>query len=63
MESYWNPSEQKGNGMKDIIIGIDIGGTHLRIGAVDSRGAVSCFEKRLSSEVCGENGSALPWTY
>ncbi len=45
--------------MKDVIIGIDIGGTHLRIGAVDKGGAVRCFEKRLSSEVCGEGGSSL----
>jgi len=44
--------------MKDVIIGIDIGGTHLRIGAVDAAGQVSCFEKRESREVCGEGGSA-----
>jgi allose kinase len=44
--------------MKDVIIGIDIGGTHLRIGAVDTSGAVSCFEKRPSREVCAEGGSA-----
>ena len=44
--------------MKDVIIGIDIGGTHLRIGAVDAVGQVSCFEKRESREVCGEGGSA-----
>lgn len=44
--------------MKDLIIGIDIGGTHLRIGAVDSCGAVYCFEKHQSSEVSAENGSA-----
>ena len=45
--------------MKDVIIGIDIGGTHLRIGAVDRAGQVSSFEKRESREVCGESGSAL----
>ena len=45
--------------MKDVIIGIDIGGTHLRIGAVDRTGQVSCFEKRESRAVCGEAGSAL----
>lgn len=45
--------------MKDVIIGIDIGGTHLRIGAVDARGGVTNFEKRLSNEVCKENDSAL----
>lgn len=44
--------------MKDRIIGIDIGGTHLRIGAVDPAGNVSHFEKRNSREVCGEGGSA-----
>ena len=44
--------------MKDVIIGIDIGGTHLRIGAVDTAGQVSSFEKRESREVCGEGGSA-----
>ncbi len=45
--------------MKDVIIGIDIGGTHLRIGAVDHAGQVACFEKRESREVCGDAGSAL----
>lgn len=54
--------------MKDIIIGIDIGGTHLRIGAVNPAGQVSCFEKRESRVVCGESGSgarlvALIWDY
>lgn len=44
--------------MRDIIIGIDIGGTHLRIGAVDRAGNVACFEKRESRAVCGEAGSA-----
>ncbi|MDD4311856.1 MAG: allose kinase [Eubacteriales bacterium] len=44
--------------MKDVIIGIDIGGTHLRIGAVDRAGQVTCFEKRHSREVCGDGGSA-----
>lgn len=44
--------------MKDVIIGIDIGGTHLRIGAVDCAGGVTCFEKRESREVCGVSGSA-----
>ncbi len=44
--------------MRDVIIGIDIGGTHLRIGAVDRAGQVTCFEKRESSEVCGSGGSA-----
>ena len=44
--------------MKDRIIGIDIGGTHLRMGAVDHAGQVTCFEKRESSEVCGSGGSA-----
>ena len=39
--------------MKDVIIGIDIGGTHLRIGAVDRAGQVVYFEKRESREVCG----------
>lgn len=43
--------------MKDVIIGIDIGGTHLRIGAVNRAGQVSCFEKRESCVVCGEGGS------
>ena len=43
--------------MKDVIIGIDIGGTHLRIGAVDRTERVSFFEKRESRAVCGENGS------
>ena len=43
--------------MKDVIIGIDIGGTHLRIGGVDRAGQVVCFEKRESREVCGESGS------
>ena len=43
--------------MKDVIIGIDIGGTHLRIGAVDRAGQVSFFEKRESRAVCGESGS------
>lgn len=45
--------------MRDVIIGIDIGGTHLRIGAVDHSGKVAHFEKRQSREVCGEGGSAL----
>ena len=44
--------------MKDCIIGIDIGGTHLRIGAVDRVGNVHHFEKRESREVCAESGSA-----
>lgn len=44
--------------MRDVIIGIDIGGTHLRIGAVDRAGRVHCFEKRESSAVCGADGSA-----
>ncbi len=44
--------------MRDVIIGIDIGGTHLRIGAVDRAGQVTCFEKRESSAVCGDSGSA-----
>ncbi len=44
--------------MRDVIIGIDIGGTHLRIGGVDRAGNVICFEKRSSGEVCGESGSA-----
>lgn len=44
--------------MKDVIIGIDIGGTHLRIGGVDRAGNVMCFEKRSSGEVCGKSGSA-----
>jgi len=43
--------------MKDIIIGIDIGGTYLRIGGVNRAGEVCCFEKRESREVCGESGS------
>ena len=43
--------------MKDFIIGIDIGGTHLRIGAVDRAGQVSFFEKRESCAVSGEGGS------
>ena len=43
--------------MKDVIIGIDIGGTHLRIGAVNRAGQVSFFEKRESRTVCGEGGS------
>lgn len=45
--------------MKDVIIGIDIGGTHLRIGAVNRAGQVSCFEKRESCVVCGEGGSGV----
>ena len=45
--------------MKDCIIGIDIGGTHLRIGAVDRAGQVSFFEKRESRAVCGESGSGV----
>lgn len=44
--------------MKDVIIGIDIGGTHLRIGAVDRAGHVVHFEKHESREVCGDGGSA-----
>ena len=44
--------------MKDFIIGIDIGGTHLRIGAVDRKGVVHFFEKRESREVCAESGSS-----
>ena len=44
--------------MKDVIIGIDIGGTHLRIGAVDRAGHVVHFEKHESREVCGTGGSA-----
>lgn len=44
--------------MKDVIIGIDIGGTHLRIGAVDRAGHVVHFEKHESREVCGTSGSA-----
>ena len=44
--------------MKDFIIGIDIGGTHLRIGAVDRAGSVHHFEKHASSEVCAAGGSA-----
>lgn len=31
--------------MKSYVIGIDIGGTNIRIGAVDQSGAVRCFEK------------------
>lgn len=45
--------------MKDVIIGIEIGGTHLRIGAVDRAGQVLFFEKRESREVCGAGGSAM----
>jgi len=44
--------------MKDVIIGIDIGGTHLRIGSVDRAGHVARFEKHESREVCGRSGSA-----
>ena len=44
--------------MKDVIIGIDIGGTHLRIGSVDRAGRVAHFEKHESREVCGTSGSA-----
>jgi allose kinase len=44
--------------MKDVIIGIDIGGTHLRIGSVDRAGSVVHFEKHESREVCGTGGSA-----
>lgn len=44
--------------MKDVIIGIDIGGTHLRIGSVDRAGRVVQFEKHESREVCGTDGSA-----
>lgn len=44
--------------MKDVIIGIDIGGTHLRIGAVDRSGQAIHFERHESREVCGEGGSA-----
>ena len=44
--------------MKDLIIGIDFGGTHLRIGAVDRAGAAHHFEKRESREVCAKEGSA-----
>ena len=34
-----------------MIIGIDISGTHLRIGAVDENGDVQCFQKILTKEV------------
>ena len=44
--------------MKDVIIGIDIGGTHLRIGSVNRAGHVTHFEKHESREVCGTSGSA-----
>ncbi|MEZ4508178.1 MAG: hypothetical protein R2912_00110 [Eubacteriales bacterium] len=44
--------------MKDVIIGIDIGGTHLRIGAVDRSGQTIHFEKHESREVCGDGGAA-----
>ena len=44
--------------MKDVIIGIDIGGTHLRIGVVDRSEQAIHFEKHESREVCGDGGSA-----
>ncbi|HRX59207.1 MAG TPA: allose kinase [Eubacteriales bacterium] len=39
--------------MKDLIIGIDIGGTNFRIGAVNAGGEICCFEKSPSGVVCG----------
>ena len=37
--------------MKEYIVGIDFGGTHLRIGAVDRAGNTHYFEKHASGEV------------
>ena len=31
--------------MRTFILGLDIGGTNIRIGAVDEKGGVLCFEK------------------
>ena len=39
--------------MKNLIIGIDIGGTNFRIGAVNRSGEICCFEKSSSSVICG----------
>jgi len=38
--------------MNELIIGIDIGGTNFRIGAVDFHGTISCFEKANSTVIC-----------
>jgi len=42
--------------MSSYILGLDIGGTNIRIGAVDEKGGVSCFEKVPRSTVL--DGSA-----
>jgi len=41
--------------MRDLVVGIDIGGTNFRIGAVNQSGEISCFEKSPSGVVCGTN--------
>ena len=43
--------------MQDLIIGIDIGGTNFRIGAVNRAGEICCFEKSPSGVICGTNGT------
>jgi len=44
--------------MKDLIIGIDIGGTNIRIGAVNRDGNITGFEKARSTVICG-TGSTI----
>lgn len=45
--------------MKDVTIGIDIGGTHFRIGTVAPDGQVTSFEKISSGKFGGSNGVSV----
>ena len=42
--------------MKNLVLGIDIGGTHLRMGAVDVNGSLESFEKVSSAPLREGNG-------
>ncbi len=42
-----------------LALGIDIGGTHFRMGLVDQSGGLSCFEKRSTETLAGEDPTAL----
>ena len=45
--------------MKDVTIGIDIGGTHFRIGTVAVDGSLSGFEKISSGKFGGVDGVSV----
>ena len=43
------------------VIGIDIGGTNLRIGTVDEEGNLTNFERKSSESLCIGRRCGEPW--